>query len=183
MSKSTPKDEKYTPTKYINSVKKVFGGEIDLDPYSNKLANSRIQAKDFFSCENLGMTGHDYTWWGNVFVNPPYSRGNLNIAVSKMQYEFDNNRIQQGILLVPNSTEAKWFQHLWKYPICFTDHRISFIIWDDLRNKFIIEDNPENGSCFVYFGQNKLEFYFEFRKYGHIVYPLAHKYKQFIDID
>lgn len=37
-------DERFTPRKYILSVKKLFGGEIDLDPFSSEIANRRIGA-------------------------------------------------------------------------------------------------------------------------------------------
>lgn len=165
MNKSLAKDEKYTPLKYIESVKKVFGGEIDLDPFSCELANSRIKAKDFFSKEDDAFSKH---WFGRVFANPPYSRGNLFLTISKAQYEFDMGNILEGILLVPNSTDAKWFQSLWKYPICFTDHRIKFVTYNKITKKFYLESNPENGSCFIYFGLGRLRFYSEFTKFGHV---------------
>lgn len=168
-------DEKFTPLKYLESARKVFGGTIDLDPASSVFANTRIKADHFF---NEKVNGLYQDWFGNVWLNPPYSRSqdsNLLSWISKLCLEYQEQRVKQAILLTPNWTERKWFQKLWNFPICFTDHRIEFIdgIVYMQTGKSVLLTNPEGGSCFTYFGSNELDFYFEFKKYGHIINPFG----------
>lgn len=173
MQKSLPSDEKFTPKIYIRSVKKVFGGTIDLDPASSEIGNKRIGATHFYSLTDDGL---NHNWHGKVFLNPPYSKGNLirwtNAILEEYEIGITTGRsegISEGILLVPNWTDAKWFQALWHYPICFTDHRIRYYIYNEFNGKFYIAPNPEGGSCFVYFGKDIYTFAHEFEKHGHIV--------------
>ena len=161
-----PKDEKWTPKKYLKSIRKVLG-TVDLDPFSSIAANNRVKANRIFTVEEDGFKQQ---WFGRVFANPPYSRGNLNRAVDKIDYEWTTNfHFLEGIFLFPNSTDTKWFQYLWSFPLCFTDHRICFINGWTLRHT--IEKNPENGSVFAYLGSHSHKFYEEFKQYGHIVFP------------
>lgn len=173
---SIDSDERFTPKKYINSVKKVFGGIIDLDPYSSIAANTRIGAKRIFTLEDPSEALNTI-WEGKVFCNPPYSRGHLPKIVHHM-YMQDMNEVRtgkmsEGILLVHNWTERKWFQKLLsEYPVCLTDHRIEYLRYNTLMKKFVKMKNPENGSAFFYFGTEVETFYEEFRQYGTIVKPL-----------
>lgn len=172
-------DERFTPKKYILSVKKVFRGEIDLDPFSSKIANTRIGAKKIFTLENPNESLQSQ-WEGKVFCNPPYSRGNLTPIINHM-YSQDMNSIRtgkmnEGILLVHNWTERKWFQKLLKeYPVCLTDHRIEYLRYNILSKKFIRMKSPENGSAFFYFGVNVEIFFEEFSQYGTVVKPIYYE--------
>lgn len=165
-------DQKFTPIKYINSAIKVFGGVIDLDPASGIAANERIKAKTIFTEIENGL---EQEWFGNVWLNPPYSKNkesHLNSWIDKICYEYVAfSSIKQAILLTPNWTERKWFQELWGFPICFTDHRIEFIDGiEHMKNgKSNLLTNPQGGSCFTYFGNNINAFRKEFGKYGHII--------------
>lgn len=164
--KIKPKDEKWTPLKYLKSIRKVLG-HIDLDPFSSEAANERVKASAIFT---INDDAYRKDWFGKVFTNPPYSRGNLNRATNKICLEFEKGNVSEAIYLVPNSTDVNWFKELWNFPICFTDHRICFINGYSIKPK--IEKNPENGSCFVYFGTSALAFIEEFEKWGHIVRPI-----------
>ena len=55
--KLTHNDECYTPPVYIEAVKTVFGGDIDLDPASSETANLVVQAKQILTAENDGLKG------------------------------------------------------------------------------------------------------------------------------
>lgn len=167
MANSKPKDEKYTPLKYIHAVKQVLG-EIELDPASCEAANLRVKAKKFYSKEDNGL---DKVWLGKTFLNPPYSTGNLIPFTTTLIQSHKVDDVSEAILLTPNWTERKWFQPLWNYIICFTDHRIDFI--DGATGKLC--GNPEGGSCFTYFpDMNNYDLSVErfikvFSKFGHIV--------------
>lgn len=163
--KSQPKDEKFTPLKYIISVKEVLG-TIDLDPFSCEKANKRIKAVHFLNKEINAFTRN---WYGKIFANPPYSRGHLSKVSQYLTTQWVISNVKEAIYLVPNSTEQSWFQHLLThdFPVCLTDHRIAFI--NGLTERSIIEENPENGSAFFYLGKNPMKFYEVFKKWGAIV--------------
>jgi len=161
-------DERFTPIKYINSVKKVFDGQIDLDSFSSELGNTRIKATAFYDKEANGFI---QSWNGKVFANPPYSVGNLLIATEKIISEYKVGNIIEAIYLIPNWSDRTWFQLLLEnnYPICFTDHRIDFLVYSQDRKQFEYIGNPQNGSCFVYFGTYDRDFLIEFSQYGQII--------------
>jgi len=58
-----------TPPKYVNAVKKIFNGVIDLDPCSNEY--SIVNAKTEYKLpENDGLKE---SWnFPTIYVNPPY---------------------------------------------------------------------------------------------------------------
>lgn len=70
----TGTDENYTPNTaeqpIIDLVLKVFNGKIDLDPCSNDLDSPNVPAEIHYTKE---IDGLGVMWWGNVFLNPPYS--------------------------------------------------------------------------------------------------------------
>lgn len=159
-------DNKFTPHRYLNAVRKVLG-EIELDPASCAAANERVKALKYYDYSQDALIQE---WKGKTFLNPPYSKGNLEPFTRKLMKHHSSAGISEAILLVPNWTERKWFQPLWKYPRCFTDHRISYVDGFNLK----LCGNPEGGSCFFYFPymldyEFSIEkFFIEFRKFGHV---------------
>lgn len=166
---SSESNEWMTPLKYIESARKVLG-QIDLDPASNEEANKMIKASVF---HDINTNGLNQRWFGSVWMNPPYgftkgSGSNQEIWTKKLINEYEQKNVKQAICLVNAVTDRKWFQKLWRYPICFTDHRIEFIAGsDNIKTK----NQPTNGNAFVYFGKDFEEFRKEFSKYGMIVKP------------
>ena len=67
------------------------------------------------------------------------------------------------LLLNAYGFDSDWFQPLWEYPICFTDHRVTFTSPDRTSG------GPANGNIFVYLGPNAERFAEVFGEYGHIV--------------
>lgn len=66
--------EWYTPKRYIEAARKVYG-EIDLDPASSFEANRIVQAKLFYDQTTDGLTK---TWKANtVWLNPPYCKAGI----------------------------------------------------------------------------------------------------------
>ena len=114
-------DEWYTPREYIGKARRVLG-HIGLDPASCLQANYTVQASLFYDQRDNGLKK---PWAGNVWLNPPYSRGLINKFVDK----FIREPFDRGIILVNASTDTSWFQRLLAcdYPVCFTAGRISFI--------------------------------------------------------
>jgi phage N-6-adenine-methyltransferase len=160
---SSKSNEWYTPSRYIEAVRETLGF-IDLDPASCLEANNLIKAKRFFSLENDGL---NKDWIAEtLFCNPPYGRrngkSNQKLWSKKLIEEYNNGNIKQAILLVNASTSEKWFENLFNYVICFTNHRIKFY---SLEKK----SQPTKGNAFIYFGLDSLKFEKCFKKYGSII--------------
>jgi phage N-6-adenine-methyltransferase len=136
-------NEWYTPSRYIDAVRSVLG-HIDLDPASSGTANETVKADRYFTKHEDGLK---QDWHGRVFLNPPYGRlaGDF---VSKLVQEHREGRVDRAIALVnAHCTDTDWFQSLWDYQLCFTDHRIDF---DSAgRDK---HTTSTHGSVFVHLG-------------------------------
>lgn len=175
--RTTAKDEKFTPLRYLYSVRRVLK-EIDIDPFSCFEANLRVKAKQIFTKEN---TGFYKNWNGRIFSNPPYGRGFLDNFEAYARQEWENGHITEAIFLLPNRTDMKWFHRLLAYdlPVCLVDHRISFVdgfrfIKDaqEITSEFPsakLLTSPEEGSAFFYLGNNPIKFAKEFIKWGTII--------------
>lgn len=163
--KSSKSNEWYTPAYIADAAREVMGG-IDLDPASNPLANETIKATNFYTIEDDGLTA---PWQGRLFLNPPYgknagnSKGNQALWSDRLITEYLLFKVEQAILLVNASTDCKWFQRLWNYPICFTDHRVKFYTPNGTG------ESPTMGSALVYFGPNGDRFDDVFSQFGAVV--------------
>jgi hypothetical protein len=66
-----------------------------------------------------------------------------------------------------HSTETKWFQPLWDFPVCLTAHQSKF--WHPVKRSV----NAMHGSAFVYLGPNRKAFIREFATLGAVVGKIA----------
>lgn len=129
MSAPSGYDHWMTPPGVIRLVRDVCG-DIDFDPASNFVAQQYIQADSFgitvqeaerlFSTTPLGeiqgravVDGLRTPWYGNVFCNPPYSRGNIDAFVDKAIEELPN--VEQMFFLVNSATDTAWYHKLIEY--------------------------------------------------------------------
>lgn len=152
-------DSWYTPSNYIESARTTMGS-IDLDPFSSALANEVVKSTKYHTEGDSSLV---VDWVGNnVWMNPPY--GPLcSAAIDKFIEQFTTGNFKQGIILVNNSTDTKWFKRLSEHAAawCFTDHRIGFNAPDGKS----LGGNTR-GQIFIYFGNNILKFKQEFTKHG-----------------
>lgn len=164
--KNRDSDSWFTPPEYIASVRDVMKA-IDLDPFSSEQANNIIRAEVFFTERtNAFVSSWKIKKNTRVFMNPPYSQGLVSKAVKHFLQEWDAGSFSEGIVLVNNATDTKWFRAMVAKAeaICFTDHRISFWNADGKR----VSGNTR-GQCFFYFGPNHLKFSKIFSKHGFIL--------------
>jgi hypothetical protein len=157
-------NEWYTPEKYVEAARKLMGG-IDLDPASNDYANSKvIKAAKYYT---LGTDGFNKEWLGRVWLNPPYGRdngeSNQELWSARLIEQYETGNTDEAILLVNAVTDRTWFQPLWNYPICFTNHRIRFYSPD------IEAGQPTHGNVLVYFGTQHKRFAETFKQFGPVV--------------
>lgn len=169
---SSDSAEWYTPPVYLEAVRDVLG-TIDVDPASNAEANRVVQATTFYDAETNGLK---QPWAGRVFLNPPYGKAdgeslsNQALWSARLISQYQQGITTEAILLVNAITDAGWFQPLWDFPICFTDHRIPFY-----RPGGEAGAQPVRGSVFVYFGDNVAEFASVFRRFGAVVLSTVRK--------
>jgi hypothetical protein len=153
-------EEWYTPAPYIEAARLVLG-QIDLDPASTAVANKVVKAAKFYDCNQDGLR---YDWPGRVFLNPPYRRDNIQAEfINKLVVQYRSGITTAGVLLMGNRTETDWFQPLWDYPICFTNHRIKFYSVSGAK------DSPVTGNVFAYLGPDLAKFIQVFSEFGTIV--------------
>ena len=147
-------DEWYTPPEFIESARLVMGS-IDLDPASNEHANKTVKAAHIFTEEDNGL---EQEWFGNVWLNPPYSSALVQLFADKVA----ERGFEQAVVLVNNATETKWFRTLVDNAdaIVFKTGRIKFLKHDGQHN------TPLQGQAFIYYGDNPEVFLEEFGQYG-----------------
>ncbi|HHN46649.1 MAG TPA: N-6 DNA methylase [Planctomycetes bacterium] len=158
-----------TPAKYVLAVRDVFGGQIDLDPCSNK--NSIVHARvEYCLPRHDGLRD---TWnFPTIYVNPPYGidkkRGTSikdwlrRCALSHKEYR------AEVLALVPVATNTRH----WKNYVFGRATGVCFLY--DTRLKFLV--NGQNGgkgapmSCaMIYWGRDFDKFRCVFRRFGAVV--------------
>jgi len=156
-------NEWYTPKEYVNAARELMGG-IDLDPASCAFANETVKAADYY---DITQNGLDKEWTGRVWLNPPYGFdggiSNQERWVNRLIEQYPHNTTE-AVLLVNAVTDRKWFQPLWDFPICFTDHRIRFY------NTDVEAGQPTHGNALIYLGLQEKESLFValFKQFGPI---------------
>jgi hypothetical protein len=158
-----------TPEKYVNAVRDFFGGNIDLDPCSNKhsIVNARTEYR---------LPKHDglrETWnFPSIYVNPPYGIDkehgtSIKKWLCRCAVAYKEHK-SEVLALVPVATNTgHWKNHVFGVAtgVCFLY---------DTRLKFLV--NGQNGgkgapmSCaMIYWGKDFERFHASFRKFGAVV--------------
>jgi len=158
----------YTHPSVIEAVRELFGGSIDLDPFSCKEANRTVRATRFFTAEVDGLI---HTWHGKLLVNPPWGgTGNTSVkrrAVEKLVRSYREGSVTEAVaVLNANATTTKWFAPLFAFPICFPAHRIPHYGPGNAGG------SPNSGTVLIYLGPNVQRFAHTFSRFGNIVQRL-----------
>lgn len=158
-----------TPIKYINAIKKFFGGSIALDPCSN--VYSLVHAEKEFSLpQNDGLKEN---WnYPTIYMNPPYGSDRERGTAIKnwlAKCALTHNQYGSEILaLVPVATNTGH----WKQSVFGQARAICFLY--DTRLKFL-ENGQDTGkgapmSCaMIYWGHDYNKFYDIFIDFGAVV--------------
>jgi hypothetical protein len=158
-----------SPQKYVDAVRQVFGGEIDLDPCSN--VTSIVKARvEYCLPEHDGLT---LPWKGRrIYVNPPYgydrSRGTrISDWLAKCVKAHDEDGVQV-LALVPVATNTgHWKKYVWGRATAIT------FLWDT-RLRFLIKGkNQGKGAptacAMLYWGEDYECFYKVFCRFGTVI--------------
>lgn len=147
-------DEWYTPAVYIEAAREVMGS-IDLDPASNDFANETVKASVYYDEARNGL---EQEWWGNIWLNPPYSSALIQQFAEKLA----DSLFKQAIVLVNNATETAWFRTLIENAdaVVFPTGRIKY------RKRDGEKGTPLQGQAFIYFGDAPGRFLKVFSEFG-----------------
>lgn len=147
-------DEWYTPEQYIEAAREVMGS-IDLDPASNDFANETVKASVYYDEARNGL---EQEWWGNIWLNPPYSSALIQQFAEKLA----DSLFRQAIVLVNNATETSWFRTLIENAdaVVFPTGRIKY------RKRDGEKGTPLQGQAFIYFGDAPGRFLKVFSEFG-----------------
>ena len=154
--------EWFTPEKYIVAARCVMGG-ISLDPATTERANDTIVKADAYYTKETNGLAHQ--WYGNIWMNPPYSQPLITQFTEKVLHEYRMGRVEQACILTNNATETKWFQALIAEAsaICFIKGRVRFL--DPAGNL----GKPLQGQAVTYLGSREHEFQIGFEHFGQIM--------------
>lgn len=171
-----------TPPKYVNAIRKFFGGKIDLDPCTNQW--SIIKAEVEFQLPD--RDGLRVEWnYSSVFVNPPYgadrTRGTTIRDWLRKCAETHRKYGAEVLGLVPVATNTRH----WKLYVWGAATGVAFLY--DTRLRFLVEGR-EGGkgapmSCaMIYWGPRYKDFEKAFIKFGAVV-DVRHLHEKSIGID
>ena len=157
------------PAYIVDAARKVMSG-IELDPASSEQANEIVKAKRFFTEENdgLGQEWDAETLW----LNPPYSRGDIDAFVDKLAAEVNRGVIGEAIVITHNATETRWCRTLLDLSsmFCLLGHRVDF---QTDAGQGGGNSGTLRGQIVFYIGeeQGQDRFGLIFKEYGHICVP------------
>lgn len=114
-------DARCTPREVIEFARDVMGF-IDLDPTSNAVAQTWIEARSFYTIEDDCL---EHRWHAqNVWMNPPYS--GPGPFISKLLAEYALNSVREALVLVKGDPSTKWWKQLSPYPRMWWPKRLKF---------------------------------------------------------
>jgi len=155
-------DSWMTPPSIIESAREAMGS-INTDPASNELAQQIVKADRYFTKEMSGLSGG---WTGNVWLNPPYSRGNIEPFLDRLVYFYLWKHVEQAVILTNTVYTSQWWRRTtvsdYATAYCLPHERISFI--DPVTME------PQKGNdrdqLITYVGRNPEKFCEAFFKHG-----------------
>ena len=158
-----------TPPKYVNAIKRFWGGKIDLDPCSNpySIVKARIEYSLPYK-DGLQEEWNEPT----IYVNPPYgadrSRGTtIKDWLAKCAQAYDKNK-SEVIALIPVAPNTRhWKNYVFgkATSVCFLyDTRLRF-----LENGVNTGKGAPMACCLVYWGDKTEQFFNNFIEFGAVV--------------
>jgi len=133
-------------------------GNINLDPFTSEKANRKIKASSYFTKDHSAL---DEKWWGNVWMNHPFSREMNKKCIEKLVSEYECGNVEQACCITFAATSEKWFRPLLAYPQCFIHGRTNYYLPNGTKKKGVTK-----GSVVTYLGANVDKFVKIFSRIG-----------------
>lgn len=158
-----------TPEKYVNAVRRVFGGQIALDPCANHY--SIVNAKTEYRLP--WQDGLKESWdFSTIYVNPPYGADKeRNTTIKHWLFRCAQAHKKYGaevLALIPVATNTRhWKEYVWgrATAVCFLyDTRLRFLVMGKDRGK-----GAHMSCAMVYWGKNYDRFHSVFLEFGAVV--------------
>lgn len=166
-------DEWYTPEYLVDLVRSVLG-RIDTDPATSFAVNLKFIKAPIFYTKHTNGLDQTRPWSGNVFLNPPYGRGEGSASefIFRLCNEIKAGNVNQAITcLNVASTTAKWFYTQIPSIVsahCIVNGRPNFIPPDGKSQR----SSPNKGIVLSYFGGATYLFAKRCEAYGQILRPV-----------
>ena len=164
-------NEYYTPSNVVQLAKQVAHVEsFDLDPASSHVANSHNNIAQHYFCKK--QDGLKQEWYGDVFINPPYSSssGNTSLWINKALECYQTGKISSITMLLRDASGTKYFDTASKnFAACYLKDRLRFWTPDGVcprlsRDKHVL----------VYLGPHIGDFKDILAEYGLVTLPSTH---------
>lgn len=158
-----------TPPKYVEAVKKVFSGAVELDPCSNQW--SIVGAKEAFALPERNGLAEEWNY-KTIYVNPPYGADRKRKTTIKhwlYKCAHAHKKYDAEVLaLVPVAVNTShWKEYVWgnATAVCFLyDTRLKFLEKGNGRSK-----GAPMACAMIYWGARYEEFFQVFREFGAVV--------------
>jgi hypothetical protein len=165
----TDKKDWGTPKKYVDAVKEVFGGIINLDPCSSPYSIVEAEVEFMLPLRDGLQQKWDYR---TIFVNPPYGndtqRGTKIVDWLRKCAEANRVYDSEVIALVPVATNTRhWKEYVYgkATALCFLyDTRLKFLINGIDKGK-----GAPMSCAMLYWGSDFERFYNVFIRYGAVL--------------
>ena len=119
---SNASDERSTPAELFNVLNDIFA--FDLDPAATA---ENAKCERYYSKDDDGLS---QPWSAsNVFVNPPYLRGQIKKWIEKAVEEVEwSSRAGRVVMVLPCDPSTRWFKHVWVHAraLWFASGRFKF---------------------------------------------------------
>lgn len=158
-----------TPPQYVDAVKRVFGGEIELDPCSNP--DSVVKALCEFMLPDTDGLVREWNF-RTIYVNPPYGSDRVRgTTIRNWLAKCASSRTTYGsqiIALVPVATNTSH----WKKYVFGSADAVCFLF--DTRLRFLVNGTTDNkgapmACAMIYWGDDSQAFEAVFSKFGAVV--------------
>lgn len=118
--------EIYTPQRIVDAARVALGGEIELDPASNCVANSTVRAWRYFNMQDDGLS---MPWkCETLWMNHPFSRRDNAKWINKLLDSYNRGDITNAACCITfASTSEEWFRPLLELPQCYLWPRTNYM--------------------------------------------------------
>lgn len=127
---SVESSEWYTTTPILDCAREALGGEFDLDPASNEIANVHVRAKRIHTIET--PKADRGPWRGRIFHNPPNPARPWWDQSMAERVDAENAHEPFGLIYVAYSIEALqqsqgWSRSMLDFPLCIPRQRVRYM--------------------------------------------------------
>lgn len=177
ISDKEKKNENYTPNLFIEPIREFLGG-IDLDAFSNAIAQQTVQALTFWTKADNALT-KDWTKFHKKFCNPPFGGEDSKIAAKCVDKILEYIHIGETVLVMNSSTSTKWFHKCLNTCAIYVHptKRISF--YNPYREIEYAAGKKRTGNDYdqtiFYWGDRPLEFAKALAHLGNAVQPIKNQ--------